>query len=97
MILLKLQYREIWPFLIVEIYHFYISLINLFNKMKYWNFDISMSMLLNLERPQTFGKFDDLMSCGSKVIFKNVPCLMPNPHCDDTDLVHHGMTKNRKT
>ena len=68
--------REIWPFLIVDIYHFYMSLINLFNKMKHWNLAISMSKLLNLKGPQTFGKFDDLMSCGSKVIFKNAFCLM---------------------
>ena len=76
MIFLKSQYCEIWPFLIVDIYHFYMPLINLFNKMKHWNLDISMNKLLNLKRPETFGKFDDLMSCGSKVIFKNVPCLM---------------------
>ena len=68
--------REIWPFLIVDIYHFYKSLINLFNKMKHWNLAISMSKLLNLKGPQTFDKFDDLMSCGSKVIFKNASCLM---------------------
>ena len=40
-------------------------------------------------------KFDDLMSCGSKDIFKNAPCTSIN--LDVTDLVNHGMVKNRKT
>ena len=33
-ILFKWQYSKIWPFLIVDIYHFKLSLINLFKK---WN------------------------------------------------------------
>ena len=32
MILLKQHYSEIWPFLIVDIYHFYMSLIHVFKK-----------------------------------------------------------------
>ena len=40
MILLKWQYSEIWPFVIVDIYHFQLSLIHLFKKMKHWNLDI---------------------------------------------------------
>ena len=39
-ILLKWHYNEIWPFLIVDIYHFYLSLIHLFKKLKHWNLDI---------------------------------------------------------
>ena len=37
------------------------------------------------------GKFGDLMSCGSKDIFKNAPCLMYNTHHDVTDLANHGI------
>ena len=40
MILLKWQYSVIWPFLIADIYHFEMSLIHLFKKMKHWNLDI---------------------------------------------------------
>ena len=39
-ILLKRQNSEIWPFLIADIYHFQMSFINLFKKMKHWNLDI---------------------------------------------------------
>ena len=52
------------------------SLIHFFNKMKHWNLDTGMSGLLNIKGPQTFGKLEDLMSCRSNAIFKNVPCLM---------------------
>ena len=37
MILLKWQYSEIWSFLIVDIWHFEMSCIHLFKKMKHWN------------------------------------------------------------
>ena len=37
-------------------------------------------------------KFGGLMSCGSKDILKNAPCLMH----DITDLVNHGLVKNTK-
>ena len=42
MILLKWQYSEIWPFLIVDIYHFKMSLVHLFKNKntKHWNLDI---------------------------------------------------------
>ena len=40
MILLKWRYSKIWPFLIVDIYHFYLHLIHLFKKIKNWNLDI---------------------------------------------------------
>ena len=40
MSLLKWQYSEIWPFLIVDIYHFWMSLIYHFKKTKHWNLDI---------------------------------------------------------
>ena len=39
-ILLKWRYSKIWPFLIVDIYYFWMSLIHLFKKMKHWNLDI---------------------------------------------------------
>ena len=38
-------------------------------------------------------KFGGLISCGSKDIFKNAPCLM----YDVTDLVNHRMVKNTRT
>ena len=38
-ILLNWQYSEIWPFLTVDIYHFWMSLIQLFKKIKHWNLD----------------------------------------------------------
>ena len=41
-------------------------------------------------------KFGDLMSYGSKDRSRNVPCLMYYYH-DATDLVKHGMAKNKKT
>ena len=34
MILLKLQYREIWSILLVGVYHFYLPIIHLFKKQK---------------------------------------------------------------
>ena len=37
------------------------------------------------------------MSCGSKDIFKNAPCLMHYSHHDVTDLVNRRMVKNTKT
>ena len=37
------------------------------------------------------------MSCGSKDLFRNVPCLRINTHHDVKDLVNHGMAKNTKT
>ena len=37
MILLKWQYSEIWPFLIVDIYHFWFSLMHFFKKLKHCN------------------------------------------------------------
>ena len=40
MVLFKLKYSEIWPFSIVFIYHFQMSLIYLFSKKKHWNLDI---------------------------------------------------------
>ena len=40
MILLKRHYSNIWPFLTVDIYHFHMSLIHHFKKMKHWNPDI---------------------------------------------------------
>ena len=40
MILLKRQYSKIWPFLMVDIYHFELSFIHLFKKMKRWNLGI---------------------------------------------------------
>ena len=42
-------------------------------------------------------KFGDFMSCGSKDIFRNAPCLMTNTHHDITDLVNHGIVENTKT
>ena len=40
MILLKWQYSKILPFLIVDIYHFKLSFIHLFKKMRHWNLGI---------------------------------------------------------
>ena len=37
-------------------------------------------------------KFRDLLSCGSKDIFKNATCT--NSHLDVTDIVNHGVVKN---
>ena len=37
--LLKWQNSEIWPFLIVEVYHFWLSLVHLFKNMKHWTRD----------------------------------------------------------
>ena len=34
MILLKQQYSKIWPVLIVEVYHFYMSVIHFFQKIE---------------------------------------------------------------
>ena len=44
-------------------------------------------------------QFGDFVSCGSKDLFKNAPCLMSctNTHRDVTDLVNHEMVKNTKT
>ena len=42
-------------------------------------------------------KFDDLTSCDSKDIFKNVPCLMLYTHHDVKDQVNHGIVKDTKT
>ena len=42
-------------------------------------------------------KFGDFMSCGSKDIFKNVPCLMYKSHHDVSDLVNHEIVENTKT
>ena len=42
-------------------------------------------------------KFGDFMSCGSKDILKNAPCLMYYTNHDITDLVNHWMVKNTKT
>ena len=42
-------------------------------------------------------KFGDFMSCSSKDIFKNAPCLMYYTHRDVTDLINHVMVKNKKT
>ena len=41
MILLKWQYSNFWSLLIVDIYHFWLSFIHLFKKMKHWNLDIT--------------------------------------------------------
>ena len=37
---IKMKYSKIWPFLMVKIYHFWLSLIHLFKKTKHWNLDI---------------------------------------------------------
>ena len=37
------------------------------------------------------------MSCGSKDILKNAPCLMYTTHRDAIDLANHGMVKNTET
>ena len=42
-------------------------------------------------------KYGDLMSCGSKDIFKNAPYLVTNTHHDFTDFVNPEMVKNTKT
>ena len=39
-ILLKWQYSKIGPFLMVDIYQFYLSFIHLFKKLKHWNLDL---------------------------------------------------------
>ena len=45
MILLKQKYGKIWPFLVVDIYHFanfyQLSIIHLIKKMKPWNLGIT--------------------------------------------------------
>ena len=41
-------------------------------------------------------QYGRLMSCGSKDIFKNAPCLCSNTHRDITDLVNYAMVKNTK-
>ena len=41
-------------------------------------------------------KLRGLMSCGSRDIFRNVPCLMYYTHHDVTDLENHGMVKIQK-
>ena len=40
MILLKWQFSEIWPFALVYIYHFELSPIHHFKKMKHWYLDM---------------------------------------------------------
>ena len=42
-------------------------------------------------------KFGDLISCGSKDIFKNAPVSCTNTHHEVRDLVNHRMIKNTKT
>ena len=38
-------------------------------------------------------KFVDLMSCGSKDVFKMHSVSFTNTHYDVTDLINHGMVK----
>ena len=40
MILFKWKYNKSWPFLIVYIYHLWLSFIHLLKKMKHWNLEI---------------------------------------------------------
>ena len=53
--------------------------------------------LLPLLISYQLAKFDDFLSCGSKDILKNLPCLITNTHCDVTNSLNHGMVKNTKT
>ena len=53
LILLKWQYSNIWLFLIVDIYHFQLSPIYNFKKMKCWNLDMigwELEQVAKLER-----------------------------------------------
>ena len=52
--------------------------------------------IITLTYTYQLAKFGDPMSCGSKDIFKNAPVSSNNTIHDVTDLVNHGMVKNKK-
>ena len=73
-------------------------------KKRTWNLAPVLQIVSKILKIINFGyiyqltKFGDFMSCGSKDVFKNVPCLMYYTHRDVTDSVNHGiMFKNTKT
>ena len=96
MILSKWQYSKIWSFLIADIYHFYLSLIHLFKKMKHWNLDI----IGFLEIPENYCAWL-YWSTGQVWWLNELLCkryiwtCTTNTH-DVIDLVDHRMFKNIK-
>ena len=92
MILLRRQYSNTWLFLINGLYHFKMPLTYIEWLLSYWSRFLSWKgpgsypqfsklfkrflKIIVLAYINPLAKSGDLMSCGSKELFKNPPCLM---------------------
>ena len=85
MVLLKWQHSKIWPFLMVDTYHFWLSFTQ-----DYWKLS---PLLISIIWPNLVTSGVAVQKIYSKIHL--VSCT--NTHRDITDLVNHGIVKNTKT